>query len=94
MLFEDFLVDAGAMVKPFQECRGRKFHQILEPDRIHGKERQVVAGFFDPTRTRFVEPGTGGDVGFQPQNRIDVGSTTFIVKFEGTIKISVIGDGE
>ena len=94
VLLQDFFVDTGAVVKPFQERGGREFHQILKPNGIHGQQCQVITRFFDSTGSRFVESGTGSDIGFQSENRIDAGSAAFIVEFQRSVEIAVVGDGE
>ena len=68
---QQFLVDPRLEVESLQEGRGRELHQVPKARGVAGQQRQVEVGLFGTAGRFFVEAAAGGDVGLDPEDRID-----------------------
>ena len=68
---QQLLVDPRLEIKPLQEGRRGEFHEVAKAGAVAGQERQMDSWPLSSRRPFFVEAAAGGDVGLQPEDRID-----------------------
>ena len=91
---QQFLVDPRLEVKPLQERRRGEFHEVSEAVAIAGQERQVEVGLFRAAGRFFVKAAAGGDVGLQPEDRIDAQFLGRLIELHGPVQVAVVGQGQ
>ncbi len=89
---QNFLVDAGLVVEALEIRARRKTYEVAKAGEVHGQQREVIAGLLHAAGVP-VETAARSDVGFHPQDRIEIVGATFGVEFAGAVEVAVVGNG-
>ena len=91
-LGEHLLVDARPVVEPLRVSDARQLQQVLVAGEVLGQQDQVICGVGDG-RLALVVPAAGGDIGLDPDDRLDPGGLRLGVELDGPEHIAVVRDG-
>ena len=92
VLAQQFLVDAGVVVIPFEIALGDQFSQISVADVVFSQQHQVVGGVRQPPGGLAQVPAFYGDVDLGTNDRFYADLLASPVVLNGTKETAVIGD--
>ena len=93
MRLQQFLIDAGLVIKPL-EMRGRgEAHEVLVADFIFGQQQEmVVTVFAGPAIGLAVKAASGGDVHFAADDWLEILALGLLIKIYRTMHHTMIGN--
>ena len=91
--FEEFLVDARAVVETFEERRRRHLDEILDADAVLREHREVETRFVaEVAANGAVGTCAGGDVSLVTDDGIEAVLLALLVELDGAEQVSVVRD--
>ena len=91
---QQFLVDPRFEVEPLQESRGGELDEVPKTRGVAGQQRQMVVGLLRTAGRFFMEAAAGGDVGLQPEDRIDPQFLGRLIEFYCPVEVAVVRQGQ
>src|SRR6266404_9093948 len=87
MLCEEFLVDPWPVMKTIEMCGRDQFDQIAVADLVLGQQREMISRL--PQRARLILVRLWRDISLAPNDWLDAGPLSFLVKLDRAVKISM-----
>ena len=91
VLFQQFVVNARPVVKPFQIRLGHQLHQIAVPGIVPGQQYQMIG---TPFRAAAVVAAVVRHIHLAADNGLDAHFLTFRIKVHHPVQVPVVGNGQ
>ncbi len=92
MFRQQFLIDAGTIIKAFEVPGADEFDQIAIAFIVFCDGGEMVGGVADALGGAAVEPAAGSDVELASQNRFDTGGAPLAIELQRAEHIAMIGE--
>ena len=91
ILFQQFVVNAGAVVKAFQMPLGHQLHQVAVPGIVPGQQYQMIGAAF---RAAAVVAAVVRHIDLAADNGLDTHFLALGIKVHHAVQVAVVGNGK